>query len=144
MDKFPSLLKHSRREEQEPEKEIIQWIDKKVDQDLQLILLNKIEEFKANSTLSSNCENQFEERFNEEKKKVQKEFSELYDDKLSHSFLIEMQNILSSHLVRVKTNLFNELNSYIHKIKIKTYNIQGVEAIRDTALRIKKSPQLSQ
>ena len=144
LNKFPDLIRFTRLQDLAQDQEMKRWISVEVDKTLKIKFLDKIESSKGSSNINASFEQDFQDQFTQEEKKVRKQFDELFQEKTDLSLFAELQNILLSHISRIRSELVNELTDQVHQKKIKLYDIQGNETIREAAYKIRNQLDMNE
>lgn len=117
-----------------------EWISEKVDRYLKAELDNFLDGLRNDSKLNLDCEKHFHEKFHELEGKIKKGFQDEYGNYSNSNLYSEMENYLISHLNRLKTDSFFDLNNLIHRKKIKIYDVEGEDHIKRAIGKVKKNP----
>jgi hypothetical protein len=143
LDKFPDLLRHSNLQDQDQEKKIKEWIEKEVDENLKKRLCEIANNLKNSDKIKLNWEKEFHEKFTEEEKSIKYNFGEEFKEQTDRHLFEDLESVLYTHIDRIRIELENELNIQSHHEKIKVYDAQGIEMIREAAYQLRNKDNLS-
>jgi hypothetical protein len=144
LDKYPDLLKHNRLQDQNQESEIKDWIEKEVDIKFTERMSKIVENIKMDSPIRPDWEERFFDKFSEESKAVKNEFNNLFHEGTQEYLFKDLESVLFAHIERTRIQKINEIKMQVQQEKMKIYDTQGNEIIRETAYKIKNMQDLSE
>ena len=144
LDKFPDLLKHDTLMDKNKENEIKDWIENEVDMKFAETLAKFAQELKGDSRLKLSWEKDFNEKSDEESSAVIDLFNQTFQKDTQEYLFRELESVLFAHLKRIKIEKLGELTVQSHQEKIKNYDAQGSEKIREAAYKVKNTPNITE
>ena len=131
------------------DKDSEETMKKWISQNIEVIWRNQIQQrladCRSNPKRSSNWENDFESKLEleieENKRQFKRDFEKLSENNVT--LYNEQENSMQQHLNLIKQEFLFELKQDSHQRKIKIYNIQGDDRIKDSIREAKKAPNLT-